>query len=177
VVSLCSLPKFLLFLYLSLLHAGRCPWVIVVLPCLRRLFAGLSQRGPRFDLGKVRTAFVVDSLALETGFLILLTSSLSVSFFQCSVLIHSTGILVVLSQQLATPLTHLRSSSVMLVRSCHTVKDKHSDRSLVWRYRSLDFCSVRKHSCSSFCMFFGDRGFAENRCNIKRSLSNWRIYT
>jgi hypothetical protein len=40
----------------------------VAVPWFRRLFAGLSQRRPGFDPGSVYVEFVVDNVALGTGF-------------------------------------------------------------------------------------------------------------
>ena len=54
---------------------------------LRKLFAGLSRRGPYFDPTSVHVWFVVEKVALGQFFLLVLRFSLVGKFHQCSMLI------------------------------------------------------------------------------------------
>jgi hypothetical protein len=60
------------------------------LPCFRSLVTGFSLQSFGFDLNSVHVSLVVDKVALRVVFLPVLQFPLSVSFHQCSVLIHSS---------------------------------------------------------------------------------------
>jgi hypothetical protein len=59
--------------------------LLLAVPWLRRLVAGLSPRRPRFDPRPVHLGFVVDKVALGQVFSLVLLFSLSISFYQCSI--------------------------------------------------------------------------------------------
>ena len=61
-----------------------------VVPWLRRLVAGLSQRRTAFDFRPMHVRFVVDKVAFGEVFLRVLRPSLSVSLHQCSIIIIYT---------------------------------------------------------------------------------------
>jgi hypothetical protein len=67
-----------------------CRMIMHKLPCLRRLVVDLSPLRLMFNSRTGHVGFVVDKLTSGQEFLPVLRSSLSLSFHQCSILIHSS---------------------------------------------------------------------------------------